>query len=34
MPVFGFSTSPLVEGDSLVVESGGEAGKAIVAFDK
>jgi outer membrane protein assembly factor BamB len=34
IPQWGFSTSPLVEGDLLLVEAGGEVGKSIVAFDK
>ena len=34
MPRWGFSTSPLVEGESLLVEVGGRAGQSIVAFDK
>ena len=34
MPGFGFSTSPIIEGDSLLIEAGGKNGKSIVAFDK
>ena len=34
MPRWGFSSSPLVEGDMLLVEVGGNNGKFIVAFDK
>ena len=34
MPRWGFSSSPLVEGDMLFVEVGGNNGKFIVAFDK
>lgn len=34
VPSWGFSTSPLVEGDLLLVEVGGEEGKSIAAFDK
>ena len=34
VPSWGFATSPLVEGDLLLVEVGGEAGKSIVAFEK
>ena len=34
IPAWGFSSSPLVEGDLLLVEVGGKAGKSIVAFDK
>jgi outer membrane protein assembly factor BamB len=34
VPSWGFSTSPLVEGELLLVEVGGAAGKSIVAFDK
>ena len=34
MPGFGFSTSPIIEGDSLLIEAGGKDGKSIVAFDK
>lgn len=32
-PTWGFSTSPLVHGDRLLVEVGGRAGAGIVAFD-
>ena len=34
MPKWGFSSSPLVEGNLLLVEVGGSNGKFIVAFDK
>ena len=34
MPRWGICTSPLVEGDLLLVEVGGADGKSIVAFDK
>ena len=34
LPRHGFSTSPIVEGDLLLIEAGGVDGKAIVAFDK
>ena len=34
IPSWGFSSSPLVEGNLLLVEVGGEAGKSIAAFDK
>ena len=34
MPRWGFSSSPLVEGNLLLVEVGGNNGKFIVAFDK
>ena len=34
MPRWGFSTSPLVDGESLLVEVGGKGEKSIVAFDK
>ena len=34
IPDFGFSTSPLVEGDLLFVEAGGGPGQALVALDK
>ena len=34
IPYWGFSTSPLVESDLLLVEVGGRPGKSIVAFDK
>ncbi len=34
MPKWGFSSSPLVEGNLLLVEVGGNNGKFIVAFDK
>ena len=34
MPKWGFSSSPLVEGNLLLVEVGGDNGKFIVAFDK
>ena len=33
-PHWGFSTSPLLEGELLVVEVGGSSGKAFIAFDK
>ena len=34
IPTWGFSSSPLVEGNLLIVEAGGKDEKAIVAFDK
>ena len=34
MPGFGFSSSPIIEGDSVLIEAGGKNGKSIVAFDK
>ena len=34
MPRYGYSGSPLVEGDLLLIESGGAAGKSILALDK
>ena len=34
MPRWGFSTSPLVDGELLLVEVGGKGEKSIVAFDK
>ena len=34
MPRWGFSTSPLVEGELLIVEAGGKSKKSIVAFNK
>ena len=34
MPRWGFSTSPLVDGELLLVEVGGKGGKSIAAFDK
>ncbi|MDE0042669.1 MAG: PQQ-binding-like beta-propeller repeat protein, partial [Candidatus Poribacteria bacterium] len=34
MPGFGFSSSPIIEGDALLIEAGGKNGKSIVAFDK
>ena len=34
MPRWGFSTSPLVDGELLLVEVGGKGGKSIVAFNK
>ena len=34
MPRWGFSTSPLVEGELLIVEVGGKSKKSIVAFNK
>ena len=33
-PHWGFSTSPLLEGDLLIVEVGGSSGNAFIAFDK
>ena len=33
-PHWGFSTSPLLEGELLVVEVGGSSGKSFIAFDK
>ncbi len=32
-PVFGFSTAPVLAGDSLVVQTGGENGHSITTFD-
>ena len=34
IPTWGFSSSPLIEGNLVLVEAGGRDGKAIVAFDK
>jgi len=34
IPYFGFSTSPLIEDDLLLMEAGGEAGRALVALNK
>jgi len=34
VPRRGFAGSPLVDGDLVIVEAGGEGGKAIVAFDR
>ena len=34
IPTWGFSSSPLIEGDLLIVEAGGKDEKAIIAFDK
>ena len=34
IPTWGFSSSPLVEDNLVIVEAGGRDGKAIVAFDK
>ena len=34
IPTWGFSSSPLIEGDLVLVEAGGKDGKSIVAFDK
>ena len=34
IPTWGFSSSPLIEGNLLIVEAGGKDEKAIVAFDK
>ena len=34
IPTWGFSSSPLIEGNLVLVEAGGEDGKSIVAFDK
>ncbi len=34
IPIWGFSSSPLVEGNLIIAEAGGKDGKAIVAFDK
>ncbi len=34
IPQWGISTAPLVEGDLLLVDVGGPAGRSIVAFDK
>ena len=32
VPYFGFATSPLVEGDRVVVQAGGDEGKCLMAF--
>ena len=34
LPTFGFSTSPLVDGDRLLIEAGGPEGKAYAALAK
>ncbi len=34
VPTWGFSSSPIVEGDLVIAETGGKNGQAIVAFDK
>ncbi len=34
IPDFGIATSPLVEGDLLVVHAGGDANRSVLAFDK
>ena len=34
IPTWGFSSSPLIEGNLIIAEAGGKNGKAIVAFDK
>lgn len=34
MPVRGFTSSPLIEGDLVIVELGGADGKGVVAFDR
>ena len=34
IPTWGFSSSPLIEGDLVLVEAGGKDGKSIVAFDR
>lgn len=34
MPYWGFSTSPIVDGDHVIVEGGGPAGKAFAALDR
>ena len=34
IPTWGFSSSPLIEGNLVIVEAGGKDGKSIVAFDK
>ena len=34
IPTWGFSSSPLIEGDLVLVEAGGKDDQAIVAFDK
>ena len=34
IPTWGFSSSPLIEGNLVLVEAGGKDGKSIVAFDK
>lgn len=34
VPTWGYSSSPLIDGDLLVMEVGGAPGKALVAFDK
>jgi enterochelin esterase-like enzyme/outer membrane protein assembly factor BamB len=33
-PHYGYSTSPLVAGDAVIVETGGDAGHGITAFDR
>lgn len=33
-PLFGFSTTPVVEGDALIVLAGGGEGNSIIAFDR
>ena len=34
VPEYGYSSSPMVEGDNLFVEAGGPDGRAFIAFDK
>ncbi|MCG8404225.1 MAG: PQQ-like beta-propeller repeat protein [Phycisphaerales bacterium] len=34
MPIWGIASSPLIEGDLIIVQIGGEAGACLVAFDK
>ncbi len=34
VPRHGFSTSPIIEGELLLIETGGESGKALLACDK
>ena len=34
IPTWGFSSSPLIEGDLVLVEAGGKDGQAIIAFNK
>ena len=34
IPTWGFSSSPLIEGDLVLIEAGGKDGKSIVAFNK
>lgn len=34
LPVWGFSSSPLIDGDNLICLAGGSDGKLVIAFDK